>query len=192
MRVKSPSEIVTEEYEYWRELMFDGTNTQGRELAMGAMRAAANIVSRVHGFEINMEYRTLEPKELARTLGAIKMAPRLLRAIMIDIPNVCAHTRSGSVMFALGAISGEVLKQCDSVLIRDAMMQSAATDEELIPWLYGIVNGRPEPAGDFLKAIADAAVRADPENYPILRPALLELQKKFPKYNDDRKLQAKA
>lgn len=61
----------------------------------------------------------------------------------------------------------------------------AQEDRELLPWLLGIVNHRPTRAGDFLKAVADAALRADFENYAILRPALLELQKKYSWYSDD-------
>ena len=39
-------------------------------------------------------------------------------------------------------------------------------------------------AGDFLKLLAMAALHADHENYPILRPALLEISKRYPKYNE--------
>jgi hypothetical protein len=57
-------------------------------------------------------------------------------------------------------------------------------DPELLEWVFGVLNGVPTPAGDFLRSIAEAARRADEENYPLLRPALLELKKKFPKYRD--------
>jgi hypothetical protein len=55
-------------------------------------------------------------------------------------------------------------------------------DSELAPWIYGIIHGEPTPAGDFLKSLADAAARADPENYNSMRPGLLEIQKRYPKY----------
>ena len=59
----------------------------------------------------------------------------------------------------------------------------AAEDEELQDWLYGVMSGRPVPAGDFLKAIVDAATRADWQNYPLLRPVLLQLRDKYPQYS---------
>jgi hypothetical protein len=55
---------------------------------------------------------------------------------------------------------------------------TSANDMELYAWL----NGAHAKAGDFLKAIAEAAFRADESNYAILRPALLELKAKYPKY----------
>ena len=39
-----------------------------------------------------------------------------------------------------------------------------------------------ERGGDFLKSIAHAALRADPSNYEILRPALLKFVEKYPDY----------
>ena len=64
---------------------------------------------------------------------------------------------------------------------------SGHEDPELVYWLLTIVNGDRErgiaPAGDFLKSLAMAALRADHENYPLLRPALLEISKRYPKYN---------
>ncbi len=56
-------------------------------------------------------------------------------------------------------------------------------DLELIDWVLGITSERASP-GDFLRAVAEAATRADWENYPILRPALLELKKKYPYYSE--------
>lgn len=53
-------------------------------------------------------------------------------------------------------------------------------DSELTDWLLNVVNSN---AGDFLRDLAKAALRADHENYPLLRPALLEIKKRYPKYN---------
>lgn len=55
---------------------------------------------------------------------------------------------------------------------------------ELFPWLMGICGGRPNEPGKFLRHLAEAAIRADPENYLILLPALLALYLKYPKYQD--------
>ncbi len=52
-------------------------------------------------------------------------------------------------------------------------------DEELIDWL---LNLEPMNAGSFLRAIGEAAMRADSQNYPVMRPLLLELKKKYPDY----------
>ena len=61
-------------------------------------------------------------------------------------------------------------------------MQFLDQDSELGPWIFGILHGEPLPAGDFLWALAQAAQMADPENYAILRPALLAIMAKYPKY----------
>jgi hypothetical protein len=58
-------------------------------------------------------------------------------------------------------------------------------DDVLRPWVYGLIQGRPTKPGGFLRAVADAAVRADSFNYDILRPALLQLQAKYPEYRCD-------
>ena len=53
------------------------------------------------------------------------------------------------------------------------------TDPEMLDWL---LNLEPMHAGDFLQSVALGAMRADPLNYAILRPALLELTAKYPQY----------
>jgi hypothetical protein len=58
----------------------------------------------------------------------------------------------------------------------------AQEDTELLNWLLGIYNHIPTQPSAFLEAVGDAALRADWENYEILRPALLELKKKYPDY----------
>lgn len=55
-------------------------------------------------------------------------------------------------------------------------------DGVLLPWVYGLLLHEPTKAGDFLLTLAEAAARADPENYELLRPALLAIQAKYPKY----------
>jgi hypothetical protein len=63
---------------------------------------------------------------------------------------------------------------------------NAHTDSELNPWLTHVREGNLEkriaPAGSFLKTLSQAAFRADPLNYVILRPALLQLKSKYPEY----------
>jgi hypothetical protein len=54
----------------------------------------------------------------------------------------------------------------------------ANRDPDLFTWL----SNASAHAGDFLKNIAEAGLRADPQNYPILRPTLLALKAKYPKY----------
>lgn len=50
--------------------------------------------------------------------------------------------------------------------------------EEIIAWLMN-ASAR---GGGFVSAFAQAAMRGDPENYPILRQALLEFVAKYPEY----------
>lgn len=61
----------------------------------------------------------------------------------------------------------------------------AQQDPELLPWLLGIVNSKPEPAGGFLQALAGAALRADHQNYADMRPGLLSIRDRFPEYHDE-------
>jgi hypothetical protein len=63
---------------------------------------------------------------------------------------------------------------------------TAAEDKELWPWFAGIQCGKPHRAGSFLNSLADAAMRADHDNYRILRPALVEIKAKFEEYWDPR------
>lgn len=58
-------------------------------------------------------------------------------------------------------------------------------EEDIQRWIWGVENEAPQPSGDFLKKIVAAALHADPENYPLLRPAIIALKKKFPKYRLD-------
>ena len=60
----------------------------------------------------------------------------------------------------------------------------AHEDPELLPWLMGIMNGRPTRAGDFLRSLAGAALRADFQNYREIRPALLNIRDRYPQYDD--------
>jgi hypothetical protein len=51
-------------------------------------------------------------------------------------------------------------------------------DPELLEWLAK-AN---QEGGGFVSAIARAALVADWENYPLLRPLLIELRAKYPRY----------
>ena len=55
----------------------------------------------------------------------------------------------------------------------------AYEDSELMDWL---LNAR-QSGGGFVNAIAEAGLRADLENYPILRPVLLQLKERYPAYS---------
>jgi hypothetical protein len=54
--------------------------------------------------------------------------------------------------------------------------------EEVRRWIHGINQGEPCEPGQFLYEFARFVCRADCDNYPILRPALLILMQKYPKY----------
>ena len=51
-------------------------------------------------------------------------------------------------------------------------------DRELLEWL----SKANQDGGGFLSSIARAALVADFENYPLMRPMLLVLRKKYPRY----------
>src|ERR1035438_208714 len=58
------------------------------------------------------------------------------------------------------------------------MLIAQSDDSELLEWL---VNAR-QMGGNFISSLARAALVADWENYPLLRPVLIELRKKYPAY----------
>jgi hypothetical protein len=55
-------------------------------------------------------------------------------------------------------------------------------EEEVRRWIHGINQAEPSHPGGFLEVFARAVCHADPTNYPLLRPAVLALKAKFPKY----------
>lgn len=55
---------------------------------------------------------------------------------------------------------------------------TAHEDPELIDFLLNCTSW----AGAFLAKLAEAALRADTENYPVLRPALLSMKRKYPDF----------
>jgi hypothetical protein len=58
------------------------------------------------------------------------------------------------------------------------MLIAQNDDGELLEWL---ANAR-ERGGHFISSLARAALVADWENYPLLRPVLVEMRKKYPAY----------
>ncbi len=56
----------------------------------------------------------------------------------------------------------------------------ADQDAALFDWLVS-ASGH-HGAGDFLRSLAEAGLRADSFNYALLRPVLLQMKAKYPKY----------
>ena len=63
------------------------------------------------------------------------------------------------------------------------MMHEHGFDPELDTWLGNLMR---MGCGGFLQSIYQVAVCADPDNYELVRPLLLELKKKYPKYAEVR------
>jgi hypothetical protein len=81
----------------------------------------------------------------------------------------------------------DALHETASSLVSDGQVPIAAftlaeDEEEVRRWIKGINQSEPCDPGGFLHAFAAAACRATDDNYPILRPSLLALKAKFPKY----------
>jgi len=55
-------------------------------------------------------------------------------------------------------------------------------DPELDTWVDNILL---MGAGSFLRYVHCAAVNADPENYALMRPLLLQLKAKYPEYAEE-------
>ena len=50
--------------------------------------------------------------------------------------------------------------------------------------LFGCCSAAMQYGGGFVKTVAQAAMRADDDNYAILRPALLAFKAKYPVYDE--------
>lgn len=59
---------------------------------------------------------------------------------------------------------------------------TAQEDEHVFWWLLAAS----QHAGDFLKHLAFAGLHADVDNYAMLRPVLLQMMEKYPKYKRER------
>ena len=70
---------------------------------------------------------------------------------------------------------------------RRMKMLLATNDEELYDWIFNAANPD-RHAGSFVQALAEAGLRADHENYQIIRPALLLIAAKYPKYSEPKVL----
>jgi len=62
-------------------------------------------------------------------------------------------------------------------------MRTANNDLDLSPWLWGLVHHRPVKPGGFLEQLASTVFNADMHNYELLRPALIAIRNKYPKYH---------
>ena len=65
----------------------------------------------------------------------------------------------------------------------DSATRTAFDDKELSEW---VMAPGEECSGRFLCALAEAVMKADAEDYSIIRPALLKLKRKYPDANSDR------
>lgn len=57
-------------------------------------------------------------------------------------------------------------------------MIAQTDDRELLEWLAKA----DQEGGGFIRSLARAALVADDFNYPVLRPVLIEMRKKYPAY----------
>lgn len=100
---------------------------------------------------------------------------------------------NGLVRFALGIFSGCVLRRLRGEPDPDPSQEpsrtplAASEDPQLFDWLLTAAgHNQPRPAGgDFVRTLAEAALRADWENYAMLRPTLLAMQVKYPDYSKE-------
>lgn len=62
----------------------------------------------------------------------------------------------------------------------------AQEDTELFNWLLNASgHGTMPAAGDFLKHLTEAGLRADSLNYSIMRPVLLTMMARYPMYKEE-------
>jgi hypothetical protein len=91
--------------------------------------------------------------------------------------------RPGAPMFArMKTSNADRVRAERSPLVGRGPVNLHEDDEDIRRWIHGINQGDPVPAGSFLHNFAAVVCQADFENYPLLRPSIIALKAKFPKY----------
>jgi len=65
------------------------------------------------------------------------------------------------------------------------MLVAQSDDRELLEWLANAY----QRGGGFISSLASAALRADPENYALMRPLVLRMREKYPIYEPSEEVQ---
>jgi hypothetical protein len=66
------------------------------------------------------------------------------------------------------------------------MLIAQTDDPELLEWL----SNAHQRGGGFVSSLAGAALRADHENYSIIRPLVLQMREKYPAYEPSEAVKA--
>lgn len=66
------------------------------------------------------------------------------------------------------------------------MLIAQNDDPELLEWLANADRS----GGGFISSLASAALRADHENYPLIRPLVLQMRGKYPEYEPSEAVKA--
>jgi hypothetical protein len=85
-------------------------------------------------------------------------------------------------LMAAGKSFDEAFAIVDREFTADGLLPRRGTTSLEAALLGGVAQGEPTHPGSFLEDFAKTVCRADPTNYPLLRPAVLALKAKFPKY----------
>jgi hypothetical protein len=120
-------------------------------------------------------------------LIAVKIDSRMFSDLVAAKRIKVAETSDGvSIELELGEIGiVEILSAIDRAFLQaPEWLTVAQSDPALSDWLFGVLRGKPTPAGSFLRTLVEAAFAADPKNYRLMRPILAEMKRKYPKYSD--------
>jgi hypothetical protein len=66
------------------------------------------------------------------------------------------------------------------------MLIAQNDDPELLEWLANAHRR----GGSFISSLANAALRADPDNYPLLRPVIVQMRAKYQEYEPSDQVKA--
>lgn len=78
-----------------------------------------------------------------------------------------------------------ILALNDAIVCGEAALGAISLDqddEEIRRWIHGINQHEPVAPGGFLEAFAATVCRADDSVYTIMRPTIIALKARFPKY----------
>lgn len=123
-----------------------------------------------------MKRITLNKEDLAKLFRGEVVTQGDLQVALQDI----GHAQMFNCLF-------DSLQEPLHLSVRDGHVPFAAytlreDEEEVRRWIHGLNQHEPTRPGDFLLTFAAAVCRADYSNYPLMRPTVLALKAKFPKY----------
>jgi hypothetical protein len=153
------------------------------DIGLQQMHNAVSDAIAVTGIGSNEHWLSLDEGE--RQMAVLAFAELALsrpgfNQMLLDIAQ--RIDRPGALMFVRMKQSNADRVRADRWPVDRGPFILEQDDEDIRRWIHGINQGDPEHPGSFLRNFAATVCQADSENYPLLRPSIIALKAKFPKY----------